>query len=204
MAGKRQRTAPAPGFLFVAGNPALDFVNTRPMLRAQPTELLKDFADVLRWFVAAQFLDRTSSAKFRKRWADSPEALASLRQLLGFREQLRRQILALESQKAVSKKTLSYLNRLLAGHPLPARLVLFKGTLRREHRFQPRKPEDLLAPLLHAAAEMFTSFDPRRLRQCESCFLHFHDTTKNTARRWCSMKLCGNRAKVAKYAARHR
>jgi predicted RNA-binding Zn ribbon-like protein len=41
----------------------------------------------------------------------------------------------------------------------------------------------------------FAGFDPRRLRQCESCILHFHDTT-NSAR--VQRKLCGNRGKVAK------
>jgi predicted RNA-binding Zn ribbon-like protein len=34
--------------------------------------------------------------------------------------------------------------------------------------------------------------------------LHFCDTSRKGTRRWCRMQICGNRAKVATYAARHR
>jgi predicted RNA-binding Zn ribbon-like protein len=202
--GKPQAARETLDFLFLAGNPALDFVNTRPVLRGQPTELLNDFAAALRWFVAAKLLDQKAAAKFRERWANTPQAHAFLRQLLVFREQLRCAILSIESGAAVSKKMLDTLNSLLAQHPLPAQVVFFEGTLRKEHRFDPQKPVDLFAPLLSSAADLFTRFDSRRLRQCERCVLHFYDATKNATRRWCSMKLCGNRAKAAKYAARHR
>ena len=205
MAKGRQNSVPStPDFLFLAGNPALDFVNTRPVLRGQPVELLTDFAAALRWFVAAKFMDPKAAAKFQERRANTPQARAFWRQLLAFREQLRRAILSIESGAAISKKMLDTLNRLLAQHPLPAQVVFFKGTLRKEPRFDPREPADLFAPLLNAAADLFTRFDPQRLRQCERCVLHFYDATKNATRRWCSMKLCGNRTKAAKYAARHR
>jgi len=131
MAQQRQETTRPSAFLFLAGNSALDFVNTRPVLRGHAIELLQDFADLLRWFVAAQLLDPKLAAKFRERWASSPQAHASLRQLLAFRELLRREIAALESSKAVSKKTISGLNRRLAQHPLLAQLVIFHGILRR-------------------------------------------------------------------------
>jgi len=205
MAEGRQGSVPkTPDFLFVSGNPALDFVNTRPLLRGQPVELLNDFAAVLRWFVAAKFLDQKAAAKVRERWANTAQAQAFWRQLLALREQLRRAILSIESGGAASERMLRTLNRQLAQHPLPAQLVFSKGILKKEHRFDPRKPPDFFAPLLNAAADLFTRFAPRRLRQCESCVPHFHDATKNATRRWCSMKLCGNRAKAAKYVARHR
>lgn len=205
MGGEKIRsTRGAPDFLFLSGNTALDFVNTRPVLRGQPVELLKDFASVLRWFVAAKLLDQKAAAKFGDHWANTREAVASWRQMLHFREQLRRAILPLESGKGVSRILLADLNHLLAQHPMPTQLISVRGTLKKEHCLAPQKPADLLAPLLNAAADLFSEVDPRRLRQCESCVLHFHDTTKNATRRWCSMKLCGNRAKVGKYAERHR
>jgi predicted RNA-binding Zn ribbon-like protein len=205
MAGEEiPSTRGTPDFLFLSGNTALDFVNTRSVLRGQPVELLKDFASVVRWFAAAKLLDQKAAAKFRDRWANTREAIACRRQMLHFRERLRRAILSLESGKGVSRIMLGELNHLLVQHPTPTQLVSVHGTLKKEHRFARQKPRDLLAPLLNAAVELFTSFDPNRLRQCESCVLHFHDTTKNATRRWCSMKLCGNRAKVTKYAARRR
>jgi predicted RNA-binding Zn ribbon-like protein len=194
--------AKKPDFLWISGNPVLDFVNTRPVLRGQTVELLSDFPEVLRWFVTANLLDQPSASKLHKQWANTAEASAFMRQLLLFREQLRHAIESLESRKPVPPKMIAELNRLLAQHPLVTQVAAFNGALKRQHYLQPRKPADLFAPLAAAAAGLFTSSDPRPLRQCESCVLHFRDTTKNTTRRWCSMKLCGNRAKVAAYAAR--
>jgi predicted RNA-binding Zn ribbon-like protein len=70
--------------------------------------------------------------------------------------------------------------------------------------FDPRRPEDLLAPLSHSAAILFAEGDHNRVRKCGQCVLHFYDTSKKGTRRWCSMRLCGNRLKVAAYAARQR
>jgi predicted RNA-binding Zn ribbon-like protein len=43
-----------------------------------------------------------------------------------------------------------------------------------------------------------------RVRKCDQCVLHFYDISKKGTRRWCSTQLCGNRQKVAAYAARRR
>ncbi|GAA2457278.1 CGNR zinc finger domain-containing protein [Streptomyces glaucus] len=45
---------------------------------------------------------------------------------------------------------------------------------------------------------------PDRIRACahESCVLHFFDTSRNGTRRWCSMAMCGNRAKASRHYAR--
>lgn len=47
---------------------------------------------------------------------------------------------------------------------------------------------------------------PDRIRKCASqtCVLHFHDTSRNGTRRWCSMAVCGNRAKASRHYARTR
>ncbi|CAM5442198.1 hypothetical protein SAVIM338S_02652 [Streptomyces avidinii] len=47
---------------------------------------------------------------------------------------------------------------------------------------------------------------PGRIRECasEACVLHFHDTSRNGTRRWCSMSACGNRAKASRHYARTR
>ena len=42
------------------------------------------------------------------------------------------------------------------------------------------------------------------MRKCESCVVHFLDTSKKGARRWCSMNICGNKVKVANYQQRKR
>lgn len=191
-------------FFFLSGSTALDFVNTRPAPDGRPVELLTDFAALLRWFVAAALLDQRSSRALQHRWGNGRQARAALRQLLRFREELRNSIELLEGGHSVPPQTLVRLNRLLRQHPMYTRLVHARGSVRKAQHFAPRTPVDLFAPLAEAAVDLFTRIQANRLRQCEGCILHFHDTTKNRTRRWCSMKLCGNRAKVAAYAARHR
>ena len=44
-----------------------------------------------------------------------------------------------------------------------------------------------------------------RLKACraESCRWAFYDGARNRSRRWCSMAVCGNRAKAQRYRERH-
>lgn len=46
--------------------------------------------------------------------------------------------------------------------------------------------------------------EPQRLRHCSNpaCTMVFYDTSKNNTRRWCTMSICGNRDKVARFRAR--
>ncbi len=44
--------------------------------------------------------------------------------------------------------------------------------------FEPRQPEDLFAPLAHNTAALFANVDRSRVRKCDQCVLHFHDTSK--------------------------
>jgi predicted RNA-binding Zn ribbon-like protein len=59
----------------------------------------------------------------------------------------------------------------------------------------------MLAPVLRSVAELLTSEDLDRVRECDSgtCFWLFLDTSKNGTRRWCDMKVCGNREKARRH-----
>jgi predicted RNA-binding Zn ribbon-like protein len=67
-----------------------------------------------------------------------------------------------------------------------------------------RSPESLLLPIGEALAGCVCGEDFAHIKACEGerCTLIFADHTKRRARRWCSMAMCGNRAKQA--AHRHR
>ena len=121
-----------------------------------------------------------------------------------FREKLRNEILAWEDGADVHRTTLAELNRLLAAYPMLSKLQATGNAPSMELWFEPRQPEDLFAPLAHSAAKLFAEADRNRARKCGQCVLHFYDTSKKGTRRWCSMQLCGNRLKVAAYAARQR
>ena len=60
-----------------------------------------------------------------------------------------------------------------------------------------RSPESLLLPIAEALARCVCDEDFANIRACEGhrCTLIFADHTRRRTRRWCSMAMCGNRAK---------
>jgi predicted RNA-binding Zn ribbon-like protein len=67
-----------------------------------------------------------------------------------------------------------------------------------------RSPESLLLPIGEGLAQLVCDEDFANVKACEgqSCTLVFADHTRRRARRWCSMAVCGNRAKQAAYRDR--
>ena len=86
-----------------------------------------------------------------------------------------------------------------AARPEAARHALATAVDAREMLYR------LLAAVIKSAIELLTSPDLDRLRICaaDTCAWLFLDTTKNRTRRWCDMKVCGNREKMRRFRARH-
>ena len=192
------------GFLFVGNQVALDFLNTRPVQNGEPMELLPDFSALLRWFQAAELLSAREVATLQQEWRESVRARRTVEAMRDLREKLRKEILEWEHGGTVHRSTVEELNRLMAEHPMHTRLKTSGRGCATELWFEARDPEDLFAPLARSLAALFADVDRGRVRKCDQCVLHFHDTSKKGTRRWCSMQLCGNRLKVAAYAARQR
>ena len=192
------------GFLFLGNQLALDFLNTRPVQNGEPMELLPDFNALLRWFQAAELLSARDVTKLQQQRGKSARAQRTVEAFRELREKLRKEILAWEGGSAVHHSTVDELNRLMADHPMRTKLKTSGSASATELWFEPRQPEDLFAPLANSTAALFANVDRSRVRKCDHCVLHFHDTSKKGTRRWCSMQLCGNRLKVAAYAARRR
>jgi len=192
------------GFLFVANQPVLDFLNTKPVLKDGPTELLADFHALERWLIAAGMAGSAKAKARLRSWRRSAEGAAFLKELIGFRERLREAVQRVEDGQTPSDGFLKEINARLARYPLQVALRRRDGRLAREAVFDPGKPSDFWAPLMDAAVALFSETDPSRIRQCTQCVVHFFDVSKKGSRRWCSMKLCGNKQKVAAYQRRRR
>ena len=74
--------------------------------------------------------------------------------------------------------------------------------LRVNRRWQ--SAETLLMPIAEALARLVCEEDFTHVKACEGprCTLMFADHTRGHVRRWCSMAICGNRAKVAAHRKR--
>ena len=192
------------GFLFVANRPILDFLNTKPILADGPTELLPDAHALERWLIASGTVTLPKTRSLLRSWRQSSEAEAFRKDLIAFRERLREAVLRMEAGSAPSDDFLKEINAQLQQHPLRSALRRRNGGVVRETFFDPVEPADLWAPIVDGAADLLAETETSRIRQCESCIVHFFDTSKKGSRRWCSMNICGNKIKVAAYQRRKR
>ena len=192
------------GFLFVANRPILDFLNTKPILAAGPTELLPDFHALEKWLIASGMVTSSRTKALLRSWRHSAAAAAFFNELIAFRERLREAVLRIESGSIPSDDFLKEVNARLLRYPLHTSLRKRDGKVIREISFEPRRPADFWAPIMDATSDFFSEADSSRIRKCESCVLHFFDTSKKGSRRWCSMNICGNKLKVAAYQRRKR
>ena len=192
------------GFLFVANRPILDFLNTKPVLADGPTELLPDVRALERWLIASDMVTSPKAKAVVRGWRQSPEAAAFLDELIAFRERLRDAVVRLENGSSPTNAFLAEVNFLLLQHPRHIWLHKQDGKVIRETLFEPRRPPDLWAPIVAATVDLLTETESSRIRNCESCVVHFFDASKKGSRRWCSMNICGNKLKVAAYQRRRK
>ena len=198
-----KNTSQALEFLFLGNDLALDFVNTRRLIGEVHVELLTDFEALLRWFKTARQLAAPEVGQLNSNWGASGRASHTLQAMREFREELRSQLLNWENGRSISSAFAAELNVLMSRHPMLNRIKKERDRPAVELWFEKDEPEQLFAPLAYRTAMLFVHADPSSFRKCDNCILHFLDTSKKGTRRWCSMQLCGNRFKVAAYAARH-
>lgn len=193
--------------IVVGGHLALDLLNTVAAPQGEPVEFLADGRAVLDWLVATGVLDADAARAVRRRHpADALDAVA--RDAVALREWLRPivQRSAALGRASPSAAELRHLNDLLARVPCVIEVVptVHGFTTRRARRWE--RAAALLAPVVAAVADLLSTADFALVRACAgaSCTLWFLDRTKGHRRRWCTMEVCGNRAKVGAHRRRTR
>jgi predicted RNA-binding Zn ribbon-like protein len=197
-----------PPFL-VGEHLAIDFLNTVATPRGEVLEWLADGNDLVRWLEQAGAIEPADTVGFAGRDRDALDDVA--RQARQFRQWLRGFVTSrMGKPLRATAATVAPLNELLAREGTFPRVENAardsrdgrRLRLRRVHRWE--YPRELLDPIASAAADLICDQDFRLIRLCEgsACMLLFLDRTKAHARRWCSMAVCGNRAKAAAHRAR--
>jgi predicted RNA-binding Zn ribbon-like protein len=202
---------PAPFKLF-GGHPALDLVNTldNRFVEDGPDEGLESYADLLAFVRQAGLLDgpRIAALSVRQHSAAAAAALAAAHEL---REALAATFYGTRG-KAFGPRHIKILerhfleadrHRELAWRPAsirsgqPARATWTWGPLETDL-------ELAVWVLAQSAASLLTSDAMAHVHMCrsETCRWLFLDSSKNHSRRWCDMRLCGNRMKARRHYAR--
>lgn len=193
----------------VGGHPAVDFVNTVHSWQAEPPpDYLRGFDDFLDWSLMTGVLPPTSAARFKA--APEREKTRAFDKVRELRRNLHGLFAALAAGDALSQKALDHLNgiirrtavwrRLTADHDTGSTTVCFAW------EFADAPLTAALGPVAWLAADLLENGQIERLKECagENCGWLFIDASKNRSRNWCSMKTCGNAAKVKRFRQRAR
>ena len=192
-------------FLFVGNHPCLDFINTELIQDGQRTDLLEGLADLIDWFIRAKILG-TDEGKETVARLGQGEGEMLLRESKAFRVVLREMAEQIVARKPVSRSVIETINRMLSQRPGYPQLLRTAGRGERHFYSSTRGPAQFLALVAEAASDLPCTKDLPLIKKCrnQACILFFYDTTKNHARQWCSMSICGNRMKVAAHYRRQR
>ncbi|WP_419689879.1 CGNR zinc finger domain-containing protein [Burkholderia theae] len=195
--------------IFVADAPGLDFLNSIATPADEPVDWIGDGAGLLSWLEQAAMVPSAALDALRARFS-SAEFDAVARDARALREWFREFVRSRKGQQlgAEDLAVLEQLNRLLERDERYGEIVpdSVGGTAPFEWRVNRRwkSPESLLMPIAEALAKLVCDEDFTHVKACEGprCTLLFADHTRGHARRWCSMAICGNRAKVAAHRKR--
>ena len=183
----------------------LDFVNTLDLWPVSHDHL--DSPDAaLDWLVDHDLMHRDARAHVLTHYSKAPAAATQLlNRLRRVRQALRGVFEASASQQPPDPADLDEINRALRTHYI-YELVPAKDGVSLEHRHQGDPVDGAIARLAESIARELIRGDTTRLRVCENpqCRWVFKDTSRTGRRKWCSMRSCGNRAKVARHRARRK
>jgi len=193
-------------FELTGGALCLDFANTMGDRPLRTEEHLVRWSDLLAWAIQAAVVSAREASAL-KRWAAGAgrAAEAALDEAKELRETIYRIFAALAAGRLVAAADLAALNQWLGASLTHLRTVSAAGGY--GWGWEPSSdPRRLLWPVAWSAAGLLVSDERNDVRECASdrCSWLFVDRSRTKKRRWCSMRTCGNRAKVHRFQQRRR
>jgi predicted RNA-binding Zn ribbon-like protein len=184
----------------------LAFVNTLEYDRGHVREHLPTTETALAWLFDHTLLHREARDELLARLADDePAEVRVLRRIGRVRSAIRELLVASVERRPPAEPALAEVNRALRVHYVTY-LVPAPDGLSLDHRHEGDPVEGALGRLAESVARELTQGRPERLRVCENpeCRWIFVDTSHSGRRKWCDMRTCGNRVKVARHRQRRR
>ncbi len=184
----------------------LGFVNTLEFARGRVVEHLETATAALAWFHEHALLHaETLETESRRFEADGVAAERTLRRVHRVRAAIRELLVATVEGRPPGGRQLADMNRALRFHYVTY-LVPAPDGVSLDHKHEGDPVEGALARLAESIARELTQGRPERLRVCENeeCRWIYLDTSHSGRRKWCDMRTCGNRVKVARHRQRRR
>src|ERR1700733_265557 len=194
-----------PPAIFIADSLGLDFLNSIATPVDTPVDWLDSGDGLLRWLAQAKLVPAHALEELKAR-AMPGELDKVAGQARALREWFRGFVHKHMGRPLAPRalRELGPLNRLLERDEAFSQISQHHDRLELRMMRQWRSPESLLLPIGEALAKFVCEEDFANVKACEghSCTLVFADHTRRRARKWCSMAICGNRAKQAAHRNR--
>jgi predicted RNA-binding Zn ribbon-like protein len=196
-------------FELTGGALCLDFANTvdkRPD-HEHRQDHLASYADLLSWLTQTRNLSSKEAhqltAKVDRRRG---EAVSLFHRAIALREAIYAIFSAIARGRRPAGRDLDSLNSVISKMMARMRVVPQGGGFDWKWSVDEKALESLLWPIARSAADLLTSDRLQSVRECaaEDCGWLFIDKSANQRRRWCDMKVCGNRAKARRHYERSR
>jgi predicted RNA-binding Zn ribbon-like protein len=188
------------------GRLCLEFTNTISARgTGTPNERLHSYGDLLAWSEREGAVPVALLAQLANVAEGKPRAAGvALQSAVELREALYRIFTGHADGNLPKWDDLALLNAILARAMPHLHLVAGEDGFAWHWDEETVELDRMLWPVVRSAADLLTSDDLGRVRECagEHCTWLFIDRSKNRSRRWCDMQECGNVAKVRRYRSR--
>jgi len=190
----------------LGGELCLNFANTVEYRASDRThEFLKDYSDLVLWSWHVDILtDEQAEHLLQEVRQRQEEADDVFEQAIALRETIYKVFTAIIGGYPPDSASLETLNALLAKALARLRIVSTGRDFIWDWASNDKTLDQVLWPIVRSAAELLTSDELSRVKQCAGCGWLFVDRSRNRSRRWCDMRVCGNRAKARRYYERQR
>jgi predicted RNA-binding Zn ribbon-like protein len=190
-------------FELIGGHPALDLVNTLDwrFREGGPEDSLASYDDLLRFTDESGLLKAAQMRQFRGLAGGSAGARV-LKRCIELREAIAEILYSRLDGRSPSVASLRTLEHSIQAARLQQQLRWKEKQL--EWDWRENDAELPLWALSLSASDLMLSEAVQQVRACDNpeCRWLFLDTSKNHTRRWCDMKICGNRMKARRFKAR--
>ncbi|MBB6447989.1 CGNR zinc finger domain-containing protein [Bacillus benzoevorans] len=183
-------------FPLISGHLSLDLVNTEVVRRGVRHNLLTSKDDLIEWIKAMQENDSLIPEHFSSETEEWLEQ--ALDRVLNLRAFLREGFERVTDGYQLSNDWLAHLEKLIAKAPFLYRIIGGKLV-----EIPIGEPLDRLISLIALdALNLYATGELGTMKRCANpdCVLLFMDSSGR--RKWCSMQICGNRKKVARFQNR--
>jgi predicted RNA-binding Zn ribbon-like protein len=194
---------------FIGGAVCLDFVNTvDPRHADERDDWLRNYQQLVRWGGQAHLLTPEECSELELRSLEEPSLADAVHQrALELREALYRLFATQPSAETMARRSGDPTRLTDEARRAWAMMTLAPAEDGWSWQWDTTAELDrILWPVARSASELLPSSKLSRIRECEGpsgCGWLFLDTSKNGRRRWCDMRVCGNRAKARRHRQRN-